>query len=147
MKHSTEGKLLTDIVLEIFKLNGFLILEGDQLTKELGLSSARWKVLGALSGSQNPITVPEIARTMGLTRQAVQRLANEMIKDGLLYSQMNPCHKRAKLLALTKKGKEFFEKLEQKQIQWVNSIADGFKAKDLQIVSSVLQKVTDKIET
>lgn len=147
MKHSTEGKLLTDIVLEIFKLNGFLILEGDQLTKELGLSSARWKVLGALSGSKNPITVPDIARTMGLTRQAVQRLANEMIKDGLLYSQVNPCHKRAKLLALTEKGKEFFEKLEQKQIPWVNSIANGFKTKDLQIVSSVLQKVIDKLET
>lgn len=147
MNPSTEGKLLTDIILEIFKLNGFLILEGDQITKELGLSSARWKVLGALSGSKNPITVPDIARTMGLTRQAVQRLVNEMIKDGLLNSQVNPSHKRAKLLALTKKGKDFFERLEQKQIPWVNSIADGLEAKDLQIVYSVLQKVTDQLET
>jgi DNA-binding MarR family transcriptional regulator len=147
MNHSTEGKLLTDIILEIFKLNGFLILEGDQITKELGLSSARWKVLGALSGSKNPITVPDIARMMGLTRQAVQRLVNEMIKDGLLYFQANPSHKRAKLLALTEKGKDFFERLEQKQIPWVNSIADGFEAKDLQIVYSVLQKVTGALET
>jgi DNA-binding MarR family transcriptional regulator len=78
---------------------------------------------------------------MGLTRQAVQRLANEMVDDGLLYSKANPKHKRAKLLALTKKGEEVFEKLEKKQTLWINSIAEGLKAEDLELTSSVLQKL------
>ena len=49
MQHTLEGQRFTEIVLEIFKLNGLLITEGDQITKTLGLSSARWKVLGALA--------------------------------------------------------------------------------------------------
>ena len=141
MKHTPEGKLFTDIILEIFKLNGQLIIEGDQLIKELGVSSARWKVLGALYKSSDPMTVPEIARMMGQTRQAVQRLANEMNKDGLVNTQLNPNHKSAKFLVLTEKGKEIFEAIDKKQIPWVNDIANDFDVSDLKVASSVLQKM------
>lgn len=130
--------------LEIFKLNGLLIIEGDQLIKELGLSSARWKVLGALYKSTDPMTVPDIARMMGQTRQAVQRLANEMNKDGLVNTKINPKHKSAKFLVLTEKGNEIFEMIEKKQIPWVNDIANGFEASELKVTWSVLQKMTGK---
>jgi len=146
MKYTPEGKQLTDIILVIFKLSGFLITEGDVLTKELGLNSARWKVLGALSNSTNPITVSSVARNMGLTRQAVQRITNEMVRDGLLYFQINPKHKRAKLLALTKKGEDIFNTLEKKQTLWVNSIADGLKVKDLELTSDVLQEMISRLQ-
>ena len=144
MKHTPEGKLFTDIILEIFKLNGLLVTEGDQLIKELGLSSARWKVLGALYKSSDPMTVPEIARMMGQTRQAVQRIANEMNKDGLVNTQMNPDHKSANYLVLTEKGKEIFEVIEKKQIPWVNDKADDFDASELKITWSVLLKMIGK---
>ena len=75
MSHTPEGQLFTDIVLEVFKLSGLLALEGDRITDEFGLSSARWKVLGALSFSPSPMTVPQIAAAMGQARQGVQRPA------------------------------------------------------------------------
>lgn len=143
MKHTAEGSLFTNIILEIFKLNGLLVNEGDKLIKELGLSSARWKVLGALSQTQHPLTVPSIARIMGQTRQAVQRLSNEMRKDGLLETEVNPNHKRAKFLKLTKKGKEVYTLLENKQVPWVNSIAAGFDTKDLEISYQILKEMRD----
>ena len=147
MKHTPEGRLFTDIVLDIFKLSGLLVLEGDKLTKELGLSSARWKVMGAIVNSRSPLTVPQIARNMGQTRQAVQRLANEMEGDGLLSFQTNPHHKRAKLLTLTAKGKINYKKLVQKQIPWANTVANKISTSDLQMTSSVLQKLIDNLET
>ena len=97
MQHTKQGRLFTQMVLELFKLNGLLIAEGDQITQELGLSSARWKILGALALSSQPMTVPKIANTMGQTRQSVQRLADAMQRDGFLDYQDNPYHKRAKL--------------------------------------------------
>ncbi len=133
--------------MDIFKLNGLLILEGDKLTYEQGLSSARWKVLGAIRMSPTPTTVPQIARNMGQTRQAVQRLANEMEGDGLLSFKDNPQHKRAKLLALTAKGKKTYEQLQRKQIPWANSIAANISSSDLQLASSVLLKLIDSLET
>lgn len=145
MKHTAEGSLFTNIILEIFKLNGLLVNEGDKLIKELGLSSARWKVLGALSQTQHPLTVPSIARIMGQTRQAVQRLSNEMKKDGLLETEINPNHKRAKYLKLTKKGKEVCALLEDKQVPWANSIAKGFDTKDLELSYKILREIIEQL--
>lgn len=146
MKHTKEGALLTSIILEIFKLNGLLVNEGDRLIKELGLSSARWKVLGALLHTQHPLTVPDIAREMGQTRQAVQRLSNEMKKDGLLETEINPNHKRAKFLKLTDKGKHVCALLDSKQIPWVNSIAKGLEAEDLEVTNCILNKIINRFE-
>jgi DNA-binding MarR family transcriptional regulator len=94
----TVQNAITDLVLETFRLNGRLLASGDALVADLGLTSARWQVLGATVLSPTPLSVAQIARNMGLTRQAVQRLANEMEGDGLLRFAPNPHHQRAKLV-------------------------------------------------
>jgi DNA-binding MarR family transcriptional regulator len=147
MKHTHKGGLLTEAFLETFKLNGLLVASGDQLIKELGVTSARWKILGALSYSDNAMTVPDIARTMGQTRQAVQRLVNEMIKDQLLETLDNPKHQRAKLLRLTDKGKNTFNKVMEKQIPWVNAIAQDIQEKDLNSVVATLKYLNNYLGT
>ncbi len=131
--------MLTEVFLETFKLNGLLITAGDQLVKELNLTSARWKVLGALSQSGNSMTVPEIARTMGQSRQAVQRLANEMTNDGLLEPVANPNHQKAKLICITDKGQDIYKKVMDKQVPWANTIAHEIKEADLESVVSTLK--------
>lgn len=147
MKHTHKGGLLTEAFLETFKLNGLLVASGDQLIKELGVTSARWKILGALSYSDNAMTVPDIARTMGQTRQAVQRLVNEMIKDQLLETLDNPKHQRAKLLRLTGKGRDTFNKVMEKQIPWVNAIAQDIQEKDLNSVVATLKYLNNYLGT
>ena len=64
MNQSQKGLLFTEIVLEVFKLGGFLVSEGDQMGQEYGITSARWKILGALFLAGEPQTVPQIARRM-----------------------------------------------------------------------------------
>lgn len=146
MRYTPEGELFTEIVLELFKLSGLLVCEGDKLTKDLGLSSARWKVLGALALSNQPLTVAEIARSMGQTRQGVQRLTDEMEQEGILAYKDNPKHKRAKLVDLTPKGKKIYNKLEQKQIPWANSNSYDMSAKDMQRTLFVLRQMTQGLE-
>ena len=142
MQHTQKGQLFTEVVLEIFKVNGLLATEGDRLTTEYGLSSARWKVLGALEMSNIPLTVPQIARVMGLTRQAVQRLADAMEKNGLLVYQNNPHHKRAKYVVLTSKGKEIYYKIGEKQIPWANQNSKDISVDDFITTLSLLRKIT-----
>src|SRR5215471_5887623 len=96
---------ITDLILETFRLNGCLLMAGDALVADIGLTSARWQVLGAIALSPVPLCVAHIARNMGLTRQAVQRLGNEMERDGLAWFGPNPLHQRAKLVLLTARGK------------------------------------------
>ena len=147
MKHTHKGSLMTDIILDTFKLNGLLVVEGDLLISDLGLTSARWKVLGALSNGLEAMTVSDIARMMGQSRQAVQRLSNEMLKDGLLEAQINPKHQRAKLMKLTEKGIQAYEQAMQKQVPWVNRIAGDFEEKDLELASSILEKLVRQLDS
>ena len=147
MQHTREGRLYTEIVLEVFKLGGLLITEGDELTRELGLTSARWKVLGALAQSGSPMTVSQIAFSMGQTRQGVQRLSDAMVKAGILAYKDNPHHKKAKLVAMTSKGKDVFLALDRKQIPWANQNSAKMSAQDMEVALDVLKKIAQKLET
>lgn len=91
-KHSPGGAALTDLVLEVFRLNGRLLSAGDKLVAEAGLTSARWQVLGAIHYASEPQTVSWLARSMGLTRQAVQRIVNDLVGEGLIALKTNPAH-------------------------------------------------------
>lgn len=96
---------MTELSLEVFRLNGALLALGDDLVEDLGLTSARWQVLGAIAQSPVPLPVAHLARNMGLTRQSVQRLVGEMSTDGLLVLAPNPHHRRAQLVLFTERGK------------------------------------------
>ena len=109
---------LEELVFEIFRVNGLLLEAADDLTRDLGLSSARWQILGALNAARRPLTVSQIARNMGLTRQAVQRVADDLVREGFAQYAPNADHVRAKLLAETKKGRDSFAAAMRLQRRW-----------------------------
>ncbi|WP_234050900.1 MULTISPECIES: MarR family winged helix-turn-helix transcriptional regulator [unclassified Xanthobacter] len=93
------------LALEVFRLNGALIAAGDMLVEPLGLTSARWQVLGAITQAEGGLPTAGIARAMGLTRQSVQRVVDDLARLGLVRFAPNPHHKRAKLVQLTPEGR------------------------------------------
>ena len=107
-RHTPGGEALTDLVLAVFRLNGRLLAAGDHLVSDLGLTSARWQVLGAIANAPSPQPVAWLARSMGLNRQGVQRIVNEMREDDLVELRPNPHHRRAHLVALTKRGENAY---------------------------------------
>lgn len=52
-----------------------------------------------------------IARRLGLTRQSVQRVVNELASDGLVVSDANPDHARSSLVSLTQEGRHVMAEL------------------------------------
>ena len=85
-----EPQLGAEFALSIFKVNGQMLTAGEQLARPAGLTVAWWQVLGAVL--RRPLSAAGIAREMGITRQAVQRVANRLIDDGLLEASPNPAH-------------------------------------------------------
>ncbi len=144
--HTPAGAAFTELLLEVFKLNGLLLAEGDKLTKPFGLTSARWKILGAIMEANQPLTVPQIGRRMGLTRQNVQRLVDAMEAEGAVAYQENQDHKRAKLVCLTKKGQQQYTAIMQLQVSWANRCAKGMKPNDLKQTLNVLQTLATRLE-
>lgn len=137
---------MTDLILETFRLNGRLLAAGDKVVKHLGLSSARWQVLGAIHFSEIPQTVAGLARNMGLTRQAVQRIANELEKDGLLAFEHNPQHRRAKLVVFTDRGKKTYLAANREQIDWINDLSRNASAEDIKCTLKVMEDLRSKLE-
>ncbi|MEO1198379.1 MAG: MarR family winged helix-turn-helix transcriptional regulator [Pseudomonadota bacterium] len=144
--YSAAGSQMTAIWLEVFRLNGRLIAAGDALVADLGLTSARWQVLGAIALSERPQTVSVIARRMGLTRQAVQRIVNDMAAVDLIAMKDNPADKRAKLARLTDRGQEVYETAISRQVPWANETAAGIVPTRLTEALEVLQTIGQRLD-
>ena len=145
--HTQKGEVFTELVLEVFKLSGVLVSEGDRISGGFGLSSASWKVLSVVAMADEPLTVAQVAREMGQARQSVQRIADNMVKSGYLSWKDNPAHKRAKLLALTEKGSHVFRQLESAQVPWANETSQQVDARELDIALNVLRALIERLET
>jgi DNA-binding MarR family transcriptional regulator len=132
---------VTELILETFRLNGSLLVAGDALVADIGLTSARWQVLGAIAYSPVPLPVAHLARNMGLSRQAVQRLSNEMAADGLVQFADNPHHQRAKLVVLTARGQEAYKAAMARQRPWACKLAKGLSFSEIEAATAVLRRM------
>ena len=142
--HVSMRVLFLDLVLSIFRLNGLLIAEGDAMTEKLGLTHARWKVIGAVALSQNGLTVPGIARVLGQSRQAVQRITDVMVEDKLLEYSENPKHKRSVLVLLSDEGKEVYNTLREVQDPWAIDATGEIPAEELETALRLIQRLIKK---
>jgi len=133
----------TQLILETFRFNGQLLAAGDRLTKELDLSSALWQVLGAIS--EAPLPVAQIARNMGLTRQSVRRTANVLREKSFVEFQENPNHRRAKLVVLTKQGRNVLDQATKIQIDWSNRIAQDLSAPKLNVAKKIIRTLCERL--
>ena len=140
------GEAITALILDVFRLNGRLLVTGDRLVSELGLTSARWQVLGAIAYAERPESVAWHARTMGVHRQGIQRIVNELKDEGVVEFQPNPHHKRAHLVVLTPKGSKLFEAALKLQAPWANEISDGLTLEDIATANDVIGKLTTRLE-
>jgi DNA-binding MarR family transcriptional regulator len=143
---ATTAAAVTELVLEVFRLNGALLAAGDALVGDIGLTSARWQVLGAIALSPVPLPVAHIARNMGLTRQSVQRLVDEMTGDGLVDPVANPHHRRAKLVVMTDKGEAAFRTAMARQARWATTLAAGLPPRAIPGATLTLHRLRQRLD-
>ena len=145
-KRTPAGAALTGLVLDLFRINSLLLTAGDRLVAGLGLTSARWQILGAIAAAEHPQPVAWIARDMGANRQNVQRIINDLREQGLVVFETNPHHRRAQLVVLTDKGKQTFDAAMRLQAPWINHLSDGLSIKDIQAFQGVISALRQKLE-
>ncbi|RXT48827.1 MarR family winged helix-turn-helix transcriptional regulator [Bradyrhizobium betae] len=145
-KWTPPGEALTGFILDLFRANGLLLTAGDRLVASLGLTSARWQILGAIVDAERPEPVAWLARNLGANRQNVQRIVNDLERDGLVAFETNPHHRRAQLVVLTGKGRQVYDAAGRLQVPWVNALADGLSVKDIETTHRVIRALRDRLE-
>ncbi len=140
------GEALTGLVLDLFRANGLILTAGDRLVAELGLTSARWQILGAIVEAERPQPVAWIARDMGANRQNVQRIINDLQADGLVAFEPNPHHRRAQLVVLTDRGKQVFNAAMRLQAPWIDRLSEGLTVKEIETAHRVILALRKRLE-
>lgn len=139
------GEVLTELIVAIFRLNGRLMEVAQDLSAEGGLTAAWWQVLGGIL--DEPRTVADIGRRMGMTRQGVQRVADLLVEQDLAEYRPNPAHRRAKLLACTEAGYWAIRKIALAQRPWADRVAGEVGTDALQGVLATTRKLTEVLES
>jgi DNA-binding MarR family transcriptional regulator len=145
-KRTAAGAALSDLILELFRLNSRILAAGDRLVAGLGLTSARWQILGTIVAADRPQPVAWLARDMGANRQNVQRIVNDLAEEGLVGFEPNPHHRRAQLVVLTARGKQAYAAAMALQSPWVNGLADGLSLKEIKTVQRVAAALRARLE-
>ncbi|MBB4001245.1 MarR family winged helix-turn-helix transcriptional regulator [Aurantimonas endophytica] len=137
--------LVRQLAIAVFEANGRLVETGNALVRPIGLSTAWWQVLAALGYAPMPLPVAHIARNMGLSRQAVQRVVDLLAKQGLVRLEPNPHHQRAKLVVLTESGREALAAAEQAVAPLDRDLLAKIGAERLSVAIAVLREMNDAL--
>ncbi|WP_171049269.1 MarR family winged helix-turn-helix transcriptional regulator [Rhizobium sp. MHM7A] len=143
-ERTMEGDAFSFFAITALRLAGHLTAAGDRLAKPSGQTSARWQVLAA--ARHGDLSVAQIARALGITRQGVQRLADVLEGEGLIAYAGNPQHQRAKLVLLTAKGAERLGAIEIAQARWANELGAALKPAELDAARAVMGTVMQMLE-
>jgi DNA-binding MarR family transcriptional regulator len=135
-----------DLIADILLLSSLFVSAVDTLGGNFGVTtSARLQVLKAIVGSPVALPVAHIARNLGLTRQAVQRLANEMERDALVRFEANPHHQRAKLVLLTASGRDAYDAATKRQASLARELTQGLTDKQIRSAAVVLKTMRQRL--
>lgn len=145
--YTPQGALFTDVVLEIFRLNGALIGAGNRLGGSSRLTATRWQTVGAIALAGRALTVSQIARAMGLTRQSVQRVVDELERSGFVRRTAHPESRRARLVSLTAAGASAYAKVSTRQRPWANRLAKAATQAQLTTVLHIVRRLREQLET
>ncbi len=111
-----------------------------------GRSTARRGILRGLLryGSQ---TVPTLARARGVTRQNVQPVVDQLVREGLATLEDNPEHARSRLVCITSAGAALVTEMDDVDAHVLELVGAGLAPKDLEIAARTLKALRERFES
>jgi DNA-binding MarR family transcriptional regulator len=132
---------LVAFVDEVGRTQGRLLEATAMFGAAEGLSGAQLTVLAVVVNAPFSPTVPQIGRSLGHTRQAVQRLAASLASLELVEFVDNPDHKRARRLAPTEKGLALYRRVDAQSRGWTARILAAIDPDDIDAATRTLRVV------
>jgi DNA-binding MarR family transcriptional regulator len=139
-----KAALMPLVIADIYQLAGELRGRAQKIAAAIGQSQARWQVLSAASAA--PRTVPQIARRLGLSRQAVQRLGDLLARERLAQFDANPDHRASPYLVLTEKGQQALAHLAREAAAHNARLAQKLGAAELAALHDGLRRLITVLE-
>ncbi|MCG5439588.1 MarR family winged helix-turn-helix transcriptional regulator [Micromonospora foliorum] len=135
------------LMADVYELAGESRRSSEQLAQEEGQTAARWHVLSVLSDGSR--TVASAARRLGLARQSVQRVVDDLARAGMVELHDNPDHRRAPLVRLTEAGLVTLTALLERSDVDRRDAVDraGLSLSDLENARATLRRLVDALRS
>ncbi|MDB5917878.1 MAG: MarR family transcriptional regulator [Massilia sp.] len=116
-----------------------------QATKELGITSVQWSVLGALSRAKVVDGMPfsELAEYLVVSRQNLDGVLKRLERDDHVRRIPDPSDRRAKLVLLTPQGIEYWESLVPGIYEFYRQALEGLRFDDKVSFLHFLNRLND----
>lgn len=92
-----------------------------------------------------PLTVPEIARMRPTSRQRMQRLADELVAEGVVEFIDNPRHRRSKLVRLTREGIARYRQLNRRLLKIASTMGADLSDTDIRKSVEIVRRLSDEM--
>jgi DNA-binding MarR family transcriptional regulator len=135
--------LIAFLIADIYECAGRLRREGEAIAAGEGQTQARWQLLSVCS--DRSLTVPQAARRLGVSRQAVQRVANDLDQDTLLQFSFNPDHRSSPLLSITPLGRTVLANISQAATRFNRNLVAGLGPQDIETTRRVLRTLVERL--
>src|ERR1700727_2916192 len=113
---------------------------GEELPARAGQTHARWQPLWTIEAG--PFTVPQIARRLGVSRQHILRLTNDLATEGLVELVPNPDHKTSPLVTLTAAGRDTLAAINKAASSSNDAIQREFTPENVARLRALLRQFT-----
>ena len=125
---------------ELFEAAGAGRRLGEGIAARAGQTQARWQTLWTIGAGS--LTVPQIARRLGVSRQHTLRLTNDLAREGLVELVPNPDHKTSPLIELTADGRETLAEINTAAGESNRALLRELSGEDVAQLRSLLQRFT-----
>ncbi|MDD4531780.1 MAG: MarR family transcriptional regulator [Candidatus Pacebacteria bacterium] len=112
------------IFATIFTLANKLQVIGDRFDQHI--TTKQWLFVVGVTAFKEPPMISELANFLGYSRQNAKRIATDLQKAGFVKIGSDASDARALRIELTPKCKEFFEKRDQREIEFIEKLFTGF---------------------
>jgi DNA-binding MarR family transcriptional regulator len=137
--------LMTDLMRAILKMSAHAHRAGSAMNKDLGLTNARWILIDQAAEEAHPLTISEHARRLGFSRQALKRLAADMVRDGLIRLEEDPQDRRVLRIVLSDEGRRLQQAALAHGLAYNQIISDGIAIAELQRALRTVRSLTERM--
>lgn len=112
--------------------------------KGSGFSMPQFRLLMQLYYQGSSCGISQISEDMSITNAAASQLVDKMVQGGLLDRAEDPHDRRAKMVSISEKGREFVKSGIEQRYLWVNELSESFNEDERRIIAEALTLLADK---
>lgn len=141
-----ERKTITqNFFVELFRATANLRSINKELVEQQGIRFTSWQIIALiwLNDPEKPVTIVNIANSLAITRQAVQKQIKLLISQDIVHPLVNHEDKRSPQYALTEKGIAITHQIQTNVYEtWMENAFKNFATKEIQDASKLLNALT-----